>query len=84
MAITLNELNTCGQALSALSHWIFASKYFEVAVNTKLILSKDKDEKIEEQRARNRKIVLAIDIIFYIFLAVCTAINATIKAKDIN
>ena len=55
-----------------------------MAVNAKLILSKDKDEKLEERRARNRKLVLTIDVIFYIFLAVCTAITATIKAKDIN
>ena len=36
---TQNELTIAVTALSSLAHWIYASKYFEVAINTNLYLS---------------------------------------------
>ena len=39
VSITRSELRMLSQVLSALAHWIFASKYFEVAINTKLYLT---------------------------------------------
>ena len=54
-----------------MAHWIFASKYFEVAINTKLYLTQQQDKKsIDKKVARNKTIVKMLDVVFYLILLV--------------
>ena len=64
--IVNTTLVTTISTLSSICHWIFASKYFELALFLPIYLGFVPNEHAERKQRRNSRIILIVNAIFYI------------------
>ena len=65
--MVINQLYTVCSDLNSIAHWIFALKYFEVALNFKLLVGVVEADKFEERKTRAKRIKFWMNIVFYVY-----------------
>ena len=69
--------------MTSLAHWVFACKYFEVALNTHLLLRLESTENASKKQRCHRLTVNALHLIYVAVLLVVLAYSMTvILVKD--
>lgn len=62
----LEWTNLISQVSSCLSHWLFAVEYFKLALKFPIMISQLTEEEIEKRQKRNYRILVGLNVFFYI------------------
>ena len=67
--------------LISVSHWLFAVEYLKLALKFPLLLCQLQDVEIKAKQSRNSRILIGLNMIFYIQMTLWTSLTITIGEK---